>query len=349
MLDEIKEIGDKKKWENFLMGCDQKTFLDSWNWGKFQKKLGNKIWRLGFFKEGQLEAVALMVKIEAKRGTFLFIPHGPNLKTPNKETKKQVLEVLIEKLKRIAKKEKVSFIRFSPIWGRKKENINIFKSLEFKKAPIHIHPEVTWELDISKEEKEILMDMRKNTRYEIRKGKKNKDLTIERSKKEKEIEVFNSLYEKTAKRHDFVPFSLSYLKKEYQSFAPDNQILTFYARYKGEITSSAIIVFWQKRAFYHHGASNMKYPKVPSSRLLQWEVIREAKKRGCELYNFWGIADVPLREVKKRKHPWAGLTIFKRGFGGQKKEYLKTQDLILSSKYWLNYLIETIRRIRRGL
>jgi len=46
---EIKEINNKEIWENFLSAIKKKTFLNSWNWGEFQKKEGNKIWRLGIY------------------------------------------------------------------------------------------------------------------------------------------------------------------------------------------------------------------------------------------------------------------------------------------------------------
>jgi len=70
---------------------------------------------------------------------------------------------------------------------------------------------------------------------------------------------------------------------------------------------------------------------VPAAYLLQWEAIREVKSRGCKLYNFWGISD------ERRNHPWAGLTLFKKGFGGFSKEYLLAQDLPLRPFYWLSF------------
>ena len=48
---EIREIKDKKIWEDFLSRCEEKTFLQSWNWGEFQKMTGDKIWRLGVYQE----------------------------------------------------------------------------------------------------------------------------------------------------------------------------------------------------------------------------------------------------------------------------------------------------------
>ncbi|MBU3942836.1 aminoacyltransferase, partial [Patescibacteria group bacterium] len=135
----IKEITDKNVWEGFLLTQKEKTFLNSWNWGEFQKKQGEKIWRLGIYDKENLINVFLVIKVKARRGTFLFIPHG-NVTG---------IAVLIKKLKEIAKEEKANFIRFAPICERTEENIKIFKDLGFREAPIHIHPDLTWELDIS--------------------------------------------------------------------------------------------------------------------------------------------------------------------------------------------------------
>ena len=73
-------------------------------------------------------------------------------------------------------------------------------------------------------------------------------------------------------------------------------------------------------------------------------MIQEAKKRGCTLYNFWGVSP-----DNKPKHPWAGLSLFKKGFGGFEETYLHAQDKPLTKKYWLNYIIETVRRLKRRL
>jgi len=357
----IIEIKDKNIWEKFLLDCDEKTFLQSWNWGEFQKLIGNKIWRFGIFEDENLISIAFLYKVEAKRGTFLFVPHGPNINSKStlrgassKIQNSKLLEVLLNKLKEIAKEENASFIRIAPILERNEENIEIFKNLGFRDAPIHIHPELTWELDITHSEEELLMQMRKTTRYLIKQAQKNKEIEIIKSpvfakatageQDLKDIEKFNNLYQATVDRHHFVPFSLDYLKNEFLAFLPDNQILIFLGKYRDQIISSGIFIFWQGIAFYHHGASSLKYPKIPVSYLLLWEAIKEVKSRGYQKFNFWGIA--PENE---KNHPWAGLTLFKMGFGGYKKEYLKTQDFPISKKYWLTYIIEKIRRQKRGL
>jgi len=347
----IKKINNKGIWESFLLECQKKTFLDSWNWGEFQKREGERIWRLGIYDTEQLIACALVIKIKAKRGTFLFVPHGPNIKNKESRIKNQILEVLLNELKEIAKDEKASFIRIASIWQRNEENIKIFKKIGFRKAPIHMHPEVTWELDVRPSEQELLMQLRKTTRYLIRQAQKNNDIEIIQSQDVKDLKPFSKIYQETAQRHHFVPFSLRYLENQFSSFLKDNQISIFLGRYKGKVVSSAIVVFWQNIGFYHHGASLSKYNKIPVSYLLQWEAIKEAKKRGCQFYNFWGIAPeiTDKSKISGSKHPWAGLTLFKMGFGGHRKEYVKTQDFPLSAAYWLTYIFEKMRKTKRGL
>lgn len=348
---EIKEINNKEIWESFLLSCREKTFVNSWNWGEFQKKEGEKIWRLAIFDGDEQIALAPVVKIEARRGIFLFVPHGPNVKEERIKNKEQILKIVLEELKKIAKEEKADFIRIAPIWERSEENEKIFIRFGLKKAPIHMHPEVTWSLDISSSEDKLLMEMRKTTRYLIRQAQKNNDIEIIQSKDIKNLDIFNKIYQETAQRHHFFPFSLNYLHNQFSSFSPDNQISIFLGKYKGKVVSSAIVVFWQNVGFYHHGASLSEYQKVPVSYLLQWEAIKEAKRRGCQRYNFWGIApDIKDKaDVQKSKHPWAGLTLFKMGFGGHRKEYVKTRDLPLSCRYYLTYIFEQLRKKKRRL
>jgi peptidoglycan pentaglycine glycine transferase (the first glycine) len=341
---ELKKIIHQQEWEEFLAHCSQKTFLQSWNWGEFQQSLGNKIWRFGIYN-GELVAVALVIKHSARRGSFLLVPHGPVTKSQNLMTNAQSLHVLLEKLKELAKIEIVDFVRISPIWERGPENEKIFKDLGFRLRPLHTHPESSWKLNIGKSEDELLAGMRKTTRYLIKQAEKNKDLEIYQSFDEKDVELFNRLHLEVVKHQKFVPFSLEYFKKEFAAFSKDNQIALFMAKYQGNVIAASYGIFWSGMVFYHHAALLPEYKKIPAAYLLQWRAIQEAKKRGCKIYDFWGYSD----PVKNPKHPYSGPTLFKMGFGGYKDEYVKTQDYIISQKYWLNYIIETMRRIKRGL
>jgi len=340
------------------LGCKEKTFLQSWNWGEFQKMMGNKIWRLAAYNYGSrtpiIFSVALAVKITAKRGRFLLVPHGPNIisnfqfsiskRIPN--PKSQILNTLLDKFKEIAKAENCSFIRIAPLLPGTEENKRLFKDLGFRESPMHASAyEATWKLDLTPPEKDLLMNMRKTTRYLIRQAERNSDIEIIKSNRLEDVEIFDRLNRKVAQHQKFVPFSFEFTKNEFDVFSKDGQALLFFGKYKGEIIAAALIIFWSGIGFYHQAALDPKYHKIPIAYLLQWEAIREAKKRNCRLYDFWGY----VNPKQNPRHPWAGPTLFKTGFGGEAHEYVKTQDLPLSRRYWLIHIFERLRKAKRGL
>lgn len=343
---EIKEVKNKDIWENFLAECQDKTFLQSWNWGEFNKMMGNKIWRLGVFEGANLVGLALVSKIVAKRGTFLLIQHGPSLKIQNPKSKVQILTTLLEELKRNGKEEKADFVRIAPLWEKNEENKKIFRDLGFRESPMHASAyEATLKLDLALSEEELLINMRKTTRYLIRQTLKDPDIAIEKSDKLDDIEKYQKLSREVSQRQKFAPFSLEYIKNEFKVFVKDNQALLFLGKYKGELAAAALVIFWSKIGFYHQAALAPQYHKSPIAYLLLWEAIKEAERRGCQLYDFWGYVD----PKENPRHPWAGPTLFKMGFGGKAFEYIKTQDFPLSKKYWLTYIFEKLRKTKRGL
>lgn len=339
-----REISEKEKWEDFLLNCRERTFLQSWNWGDFQKKMGNEVLRLGLFEEDDLKAVALVSKIKARRGKFYLIQHGPAI-AEGSDTKK-LLSFFLEELKKMGDREGFDFIRMNPLLMRTDESKKILEQLGLKESPMHANAyESTWKLDITPSEDNLLADMRKTTRYLIRQCLKNKDITIERRDDAEAALEYQKLNEEVAGRQGFVPFSGEYVKNEFESFIKDGQALFLFGKHRGETAAAALVVYWSGIGFYHQAASRSKYQKFSVPYLLQWEAIKEAKKRGCSLYDFWGY----VNPKENPSHPWAGPTLFKMGFGGRAHEYAKTRDYPLSWKYWLVNAFERLRKIKRGL
>jgi lipid II:glycine glycyltransferase (peptidoglycan interpeptide bridge formation enzyme) len=246
----------------------------------------------------------------------------------------------------IAKEEGALFIRMNPLWERESGNLELLKVLGFRESPMHANAyEATWKLDIRPSEEELSKDMRKTTRYLVRQAQKNSDISIIKSERLEDAEAFEKLSREVAIRQKFSAFDRRFTKKEFEIFSRDGQALWLFGKFKEEYAAAALVIFWQGTAFYHQAASLAKYAKLSIPYLLQWEAIKEAKKRGCQLYDFWGYTDPKANP----NHPWAGPTLFKMGFGGQKYEYVLTQDRPLSLLYWLIYAFERFRKIKRGL
>jgi len=250
--------------------------------------------------------------------------------------------VFIEQVKRISTENGCVFVRVRPQLKFNDFSKNLFKNLGFIRAPMHLHAELTSQLDITKSEEELLSQMRKATRYEIKKAIKI-GIKITASKDEKDIQKFYDLQIETAKRQKFVPFSYKFLHEQFKVFAQNENVLLYKAEFKNKLLAQAFVIFYGNEAVYHYGASTKEGRHYPGAYLIQWEAIKEAKKRGKTRYNLWGVA--PL---EKSDHRFAGLSLFKRGFGGEDFQYLPAQDLIINKpRYLLNYLIESFRKIIR--
>ena len=333
---EIKEVSEKKEWEDFLLSQENPPFLQSWNSANQAEALGEKTLKLGIYSNKSLIGVCLIILVRARRGSYLYAPYGPVFA----EFKLKYLQSLTIYLKKWGRDNKFDFIRIVPYLEKSKKTSMLFKSAGYKTAPIHMLSEIVWKLDLAPSEDDLLMAMRKTTRNLIRRALKD-GVNIKRSTDKKDIEQLTKLMVETHKRHHFVPYPDKLYYEQVKSFADDNQVLVFTGSYDNQVIASSIIMYYGKTASYHHGASIRS--KVPVAYLLQWEAIREAKKRGCKEYSFWGIV-----ESDNPKHPFYGITKFKKGFGGEKRYLIPSQDYPLSNKYYLTYLIESIRRIKRG-
>lgn len=332
----VKIIDDKEAWEKFLLDQKDPPFLQSWNTAAQYEAMGESSLKLGVFDNGKIVGVCLIIKTRAKRGDYLYAPYGPVFEV----WKSEYLDALKNYLLQWGRENHFDFIRFAPFVRKDGPEAEIFKDLGFKTSPIHMLAEVLWILDLSPDEEALMMNMRKTTRNLIRRAIKD-GVEITTSTEETAVKDFIKLHDETHKRHHFVPYPNKLFYEQVENFKGDNQVLVLRGSHDNKLIASSIVMYYGNHGSYHHGASIRS--KVPVAYLLQWEAIREAKRRGCKIYNFWGI-----EETENKKHPFYGITLFKKGFGGRIKYLLPAQDLKISNKYYLTYLIESIRRVKRG-
>jgi peptidoglycan pentaglycine glycine transferase (the first glycine) len=316
----------------------EQTFVQSQKYGKFRAAIGEKIYYIGISNSQKLVGVALIQKITSKIKTFLHCPHGPLVEqTVEKEI---FYNFFLKQYRTFGRSQNCHFVRINPLLEDKPEHAKIFRSGEFRSSSIHmVNPEHTWILDINRPAEDILAAMKKRRRAEAR-GAEKFGATTRIGNNKEDLDIFWDLHLQTVARQGFVPFPRSNTEKELKIFGKDAQI--FSTKIDNKYYSSSLILFDKKSAYYHQGSST--YHKAPVARMNLWAAILEAKKRGCTQFNFWGVVD-----DNDTKHPWYGLSKFKKGFGGSKKKYLHCQDGIIDQKrYWLNYGVEKYRRWKRG-
>ena len=337
----LKEILDKNTWDNFVVDANLEfySFLQSWEWWEFQELACKKIVRYWIYTDETLTWVFLLIKVHAKRWNYYFIPHGPLIKWDFFEVFTEILEDLIL----MANLDDMSFIRINSTLTNTKNNNAHFKKLNFSNAPMHEHAEDTHLLNLEINESELLTNIKKKDRYYINRAIKEGvvirvDNEIDHI--EKLIEMHHNHSHRTNWKKTYAPFSEHFIKSLYKVFW--NNISTISASFEWNIESILMTIKFWKTCVYYIAASDTKHPKFSPNYLCQWEAIKKAKKDWCTLYNFWWVSpdDNP-------KHPIAWVTKFKRKFSWYDYSLLHAQDLVLSPKYYISWIIETFRRIRR--
>jgi lipid II:glycine glycyltransferase (peptidoglycan interpeptide bridge formation enzyme) len=84
------------------------------------------------------------------------------------------------------------------------------------------------------------------------------------------------------------------------------------AYHENDLLCADIFTFTKNQGLYYYGASSNVKRNLMAPYLVQWEAIKMAKERGCEYFDFMGIAD-PANPGDRL----AGVTEFKLKFGGE--------------------------------
>jgi len=294
----LDEVTNKEQWDKQIGSQRQSQFLQSWEWGEFQQRLGRKIWH--FDLNGDF---VLIIKMNLPWGkNYLYIPR----------TNCNFDEIKINFLKELAKQENSIFIKIEPL-------NQALGNFGFKKVK-PVQPAKTLMLDLSKSEEELLAEMHQKTRYNIHLAEK-KGVKLTEAKVE-EFPIFYDLLVDTYRRKGKKLYGRDYFHKLYH----DHLTKIYCAEYLGKILCANLIVFWGDTVTYLHGGSSEKDKNIMAPHLLQWLTIKKAKELGYKYYDMWGIEE---------RYP--GVARFKRGFGGGEVDYAGAWDLPLNKLWYYLY------------
>ena len=289
-------------WQEIIKNFPEANFLQSPAYGKMNELLGDKVIEEDFGGKGR----ALIIVRNAKRGRYLEIPCGPLLDYSNEE----LVTSAFKKIAEIAKKEKCVFVRVRPQLKNSPENLRILATLGLKKSPMHLAAEHTVIIDLNKPEDELLANMRRQTRYEVRRAAKQ-GIIVEKNNDEAIFKEFRKVQAATAKRQGFVPPNLKTLLAEKESFG-ENIAIYVAKTSDGQPIAYGMIIKDGKEGDYYEAASTDLNRKMPGAYALLWQVMKDLKAEGYERFNLWGIAP-----AGQPNHRYAGVTTFKTGFGGE--------------------------------
>ncbi len=320
-------------WEWALKCFPEANFLQSPEWAKMNELVGHKV-HVEYLTEA---AWCLMIVKNAKRGRYLEVPGGPLLDWNDQD----LVRTMLRRIEYIAKEEKCVFVRMRPqLRSSQRDKLD---GLGLRPAPMHLHAEHTVMLNLEKTEEELLKDMRRQTRYEVRRAAKL-GMKVMSGHDKRLFEEFQRVQAETAARQHFVPPDLKTLLAEHRAFGDRAHIYVALTSDDQPVAYGLILTCGQEADYFEAASTELNH-KLPGAYALQWQVIKDLRAQGIKRYNLWGIAP-----HGQKNHRYAGVTTFKTGFGGEIVEFVPAQDLVIKrGRYLINLLIETIRKKRRHL
>jgi lipid II:glycine glycyltransferase (peptidoglycan interpeptide bridge formation enzyme) len=181
---------------------------------------------------------------------------------------------------------------------------------------------MTWVLDLSASEDELLMGMTSlNRRVWRRRGEFG--LSFEEDSSAKGQKEFAKFIEIISKRTNTIPRSPEYMATLLETFGQDKSGIVF-CLHKGKRLAGALYVddLENKTRYYLYAGSVEEAKKYSCGSALLCYLIFGAKAKGMERFDFFGVIPEGIKN-----HPYTGYSAFKRTFGGHDVNFSGTWEL----------------------
>lgn len=307
-------------------------------WEEFKLKTG---WEKSF----RFDEILILQKRLPMGRTMLYAPLVDKdqlsiISDPHyaKATRGRQLSAFLEQIKKIAKENNSIFFRFelnAPLDAK-----STMLNASFVKAFEEMQPEHNWVIDLTKSEEDILAGMKQKGRYNIKIATENNIAVSTASTPGPELDIFYKQYQATGKRHKVSFRTKPYFVSLLEILGAKGYASVCIAKHDNKPLTSAIFLSYQNECLYLYGASTDTDRNLMAPYLLHWQMIKNAREAGRKEYNLLGIAP-----NDDQNHPWAGITRFKKQFGGEQVNIAGSFDLIFKPLEYRAF--KTAEKLRR--
>lgn len=320
-------------WDRFIDDHPEAHILQTRPWGELKSAFG---WKPRYVQEEDLGALILFRRLPLGI-SVAYIPRGPVGRGDWIKFWPMVDE--------LCRNERAIFLRVEPnLWEPVSEDFSHRQLPAFIKADQTIQPPRTILIDLQADDEDLLMAMKSKTRYNIRLAER-KDVTVHESD---DVVGFHRMMLTTGERDAFGVHSLDYYQRAYDCFSPRGACVLLIAEYEGQPLAGLMAFAHGNTAWYFYGASTDQERNRMPTYLLQWEAMRWAKRKGCQIYDLWGVPDYPETELEAsfldRSDGLWGVYRFKRGFGGELKRTVGAWDRVYQPLLYKVYQLWTASR-----
>jgi lipid II:glycine glycyltransferase (peptidoglycan interpeptide bridge formation enzyme) len=343
---------DAATWDEFTQRHSQGHLLQSSGWGALKASFGWERRHLAVANTAGLRAGAQMLFRHRMGISVAYVPRGPLFAGDNAAD-----TLLLAALERQARRRRAVFLRIEPNVLEDDPAANVLHSFlllhGFRMAD-PIQPRSSVHLDLAPPPERLLAAMSKGHRADIRRAERE-GVAIHVGETDRDLDLFYTIMEATGARAGFAIHSRDYYRIAWEllrgSAAPGvrrehelgsgSHARLLLAERAGATLAAFLIFGWAGAGLYLYSGALEEGLKSGANHALQWQALLWAKACGCARYDFWGVPDAlgqaaatedaaerARLEQAAQADPLAGVSRFKKGFGGRIVRYLPAYDLV---------------------
>ena len=295
--------------------------LQSSGWARFQQRLGHTV----LYEHGQRWCWMGVLR-QRRPVTYLYVPYGP---AADEADAGEALGSAVDAARSVG----CDFVRVEPTF----HHDAALRTLGAHRTAA-TQPEVSWRLDITPGEPELRRGLTKGHKAGIDGSKRG--LTVAESGDPDDVEAFLRLLHLTEARSRFRPHPDAYFRTMLRELMPLGLAHLYFATSEGSRIAGAIAFDFGNTRYYAHAGADTTARKLSPGTAVVWRMLIDARQAGKHWFDFWGIT-----ESSDPAHPWAGITQFKRSFGGEVVRRVGTWEIPLRT--WRYRLYAGARKMRR--
>jgi len=305
----VTEIRDRLEWDA-LVNAHRGHPLQLWGWGELKAEGG--LWTPHRLKirgpAGTAVAQVLVRKLPLPFKALAYVPRGPAVGDDGVGS--AALRVAV--MQAIVQWCRVNVggvaVEFEPDWSNEVELPGLV-AYPARNSILYPHTII---LDLTKGADALMKDLRKSTRYDVRKAARTGVVTT-RVTKPAEVRKVLDVYHETAQRAGFALHDDDYYMAIQGAFG-DNSRLIVALDDAGNPCSFAWSVISAETGFLLYGGRNQEGQKLRANPAVYWAAITDAMDAGCRRFDLNGL----LGE---------GITVFKKSFAKHEDMLIGTLDV----------------------
>lgn len=306
-------------WDRLSGRLECSGFMQSTAWADFKRLEGYETRRIGLFdKELLIGGASLLAYPFGGTESIILCPEGPVLPWHDTHTAREGLRAIIKAAEEIAAQIGAVGLRVEPHISPPRPSL----LRNWTRAPVDLTPVHTLILDLTLSDDLLIMQMLPKGRYNVRLSERH-GVSVRRSQDMADMRQFYDLFEATAQRNGFFSEPYGFFVNLGSTLFPAGRAELFLAEWQREVIASILVVYHGRRATYLYGGSSSLHRHVMPNHALQWAAMRAARERGCIEYDLYGYDPFGIPD-----HLYAGISRFKRQFGGKHKEWIGAWDYL---------------------